>query len=97
MVSEPRPKLHMQNTRKGGYHGEAWEQTERMSEDRQGQGSGDHREDQHAKSQGTQQPSDGAETEKKEEEAGEGLEEVKDKETGYDDPDRDADENGSGK
>lgn len=90
--SEPRPNI--KNTRKSGFHGEAWEKTEKTSESRQGHESGGHRKDHDDKDQETQQPSDDTETKKREYD--QELEEKKDKETGYDDLARDTEENDAG-
>lgn len=89
--SESNPNI--KNTRKGGYHGEAWEKTEKKS--RQGQESGGHGKDHDDEAQETQKPSDDTEAQKKED--GQELEEMKGKETGYDDPAHDAEEDDVGK
>lgn len=95
---------NIKNIRKAGYHGEAWEKTQRTPESRQGQESESHRKDHYDKDQETQQRSEDTEIQVKEDD--QELEHKKDKETGYDDPARDAegidtgektDDNGNGK
>lgn len=75
--SEPRQDI--KNIRKAGYHGEAWEETERTPGSRQGQESENHREDHDDKDQETQQRSDDTKTQRKEDD--QELEHKKDKET----------------
>ncbi|KAK7716278.1 glycerol channel [Diaporthe eres] len=87
-------RQNIKNIRKDGYHGEAWEQTERTPESRQGQESESHRKDHDDKDQETQQCSDDTETQRKGHD--QELEHKKDKETGYDDPARGAEENDTG-
>lgn len=76
--SESNPKL--KNTRKGGFHGEAWEKTE--SDSRPNQQSGGNREDHDKKDQNT--PHSGNDTDIQDKETDENLEGKRDKETGYD-------------
>ena len=89
--SEPQYKL--KNTHKAGYHGESWEKTEKRSEGRQGQESGGKSKAHATKYRKTQQPADDAEMQT---EADKSLEEKKAKETGYDGPDHDVEENDVG-
>lgn len=99
---EGQPQYKFKNTQKAGYHGEPWEKTEKnektekSSENRQNQGSEGQRKDLDDKSREpeTQQPDE--ETATQNTEADENLEEKKDKETGYDNPDRDTEENDVG-
>ncbi|KKY30473.1 putative aquaglyceroporin like protein [Diaporthe ampelina] len=76
-----------------GYHGESWEKTEKRSEGRQGQESGGKSKAHATKYRKTQQPADDAEMQT---EADKSLEEKKAKETGYDGPDHDVEENDVG-
>lgn len=78
--SESNPML--KNTRKAGYHGEAWEDT--VAENRQNQQSGGNSKGNEEKDQETRRPAN--DTEMQEKEAGENLGGGKAKETGYDEP-----------
>lgn len=88
--SESNHKL--KNTRKAGYHGEAWEKT--ASESRHSQKTGDKRKGHEERNQKMRQPANNTETQERQADQSFGGKEGK--ETGYDDPDPDRTENDVG-